>query len=81
MDREIEFKLTEEMILHLLKGKRIEYIQEGMPKVRIYPPQGRITMTHKEFDQLSGGRNFTKDEYELHEKKLRDSILTVKEEE
>ncbi len=49
--RVIEFKLTEEMILQLLKGKKIQYKSDS-GSVMIYPPQGYVTMTYEEFYHL-----------------------------
>jgi hypothetical protein len=66
-NREIRFRITEEMIMHLLKGKKIEYVLADMPRVVIEPPQGVITMTYEEFDKLKKMASIAEDSLEFYE--------------
>lgn len=64
--KEIRFRITEEMIMHLLRGKKIEYILADMPRVVIEPPQGRVTMTYEEFDELRERASIAEDSFEFY---------------
>ena len=57
----MEFRLTEERILHLLKGKTLRFVREGMPVVVMHPPQGHITLTREEFERLMREVNTNKE--------------------